>query len=212
MTKKPNSDPAMGRRDLLRLGAGKAAEAAAQLAGIKAAWSAENWLRPPFALKELAFQLNCTLCDQCINACPHDVLFKLPARFGLQVVGTPAMDLINRGCHMCEGWPCVTACEPNALTMAVVQVAPRENEPHPPPMPKLASIAIDTKTCLPYLGPECGACAASCPVTGALLWPDGVKPVIDPDVCTGCALCREACITEPKSIAVSAVTDVLEPD
>ena len=115
------------------------------------------------------------------------------------------MDLTKRGCHLCEDWPCVAACEPNALAMAVTQLAPDKDGNQPPPMPKLASLSIDRKTCLPYLGPECGACAHVCPVPGALLWPDGLKPEIDAAVCTGCALCREACITEPKSITVAAV-------
>ncbi len=211
MAKKAKRNAALKRRDLLKLGARKTAGAAAHLAGIKAAWAAENWLRPPFALDELAFELTCTRCDKCIEACEHGVLFKLPARFGLHVAGTPAMDLAKRGCHMCEDWPCVAACEPNALAMAVAQVAPEEDGRQPPPMPKLASVAIDTKACLPYLGPECGACAHSCPVPGALLWPDGIKPVIDPDACTGCALCREACIAEPKAVTVGAFTGPPEP-
>jgi ferredoxin-type protein NapG len=206
MAKKTTDEPVLNRRDLFKLGAGKTAEAAGRLAGIKAAWAAENWLRPPFALAELAFELTCTRCDKCIEACPFDVLFKLPARFGLQVAGTPAMDLLHRGCHMCEDWPCVAACEPKALAMAVAQVAPNEDGSQPPPKPKLATITINTKTCLPYLGPECGACAHVCPVPGALEWEDGLRPVINQDVCTGCALCREACILDPEAVDVSAIS------
>ncbi len=191
----------MKRRELFKLGASKAARITTDMAARKVAAEAEQWLRPPFALEELDFLLACTRCDKCIEACPHDVLFKLPARWGLKAVGTPAMDLAHRGCHMCEDWPCVAACEPNALMMAVAQKAPEEDGTQPPPMPKLAIVTIDTKTCLPYQGPECGACAQSCPVPGALEWL-GTKPVINQDACTGCALCREACITEPKSVTV----------
>ena len=97
---------------------------------------------------------------------------------------------------MCADWPCVAACEPDALT-----------RPDSPAPAKLARVHIDTDICLPYLGPECGACADSCPVPGALRWTDGVRPVIDEDVCTGCALCREACILDPKAVVVSAVTN-----
>jgi len=63
--------------------------------------------------------------------------------------------------------------------------------------------SIDERSCLPYLGPECGACADSCPVAGALQWPDGRKPVIDQDLCAGCALCREACIVDPKAVGIA---------
>jgi ferredoxin-type protein NapG len=184
----------MKRRDLFRLGARKAAQIAYRVAGGKTAWRAESWLRPPFAKEEPAFLLACTRCDKCIEACPHDVLFKLPERLGRRVAGTPAMDLLNRGCRMCGDWPCVEACEPQALLI-----------PNPPvARARLARARIDPNTCLPYLGPECGACADACPVPGALEWEDGLRPVINEDSCTGCALCREACIVDPKAIEISA--------
>ena len=184
----------MKRRDFFKLGAGKTAEVAFRAAGVAVAERAQHWLRPPYARDELDFLLACTRCDACITACPHDVIFPLPARLGVQVAGTPAMDLLNRGCHMCAEWPCVAACEPDALT-----------RPDSAPSPKLARAHIDTDVCLPYLGPECGACADSCPVPGALRWTDGVRPVIDGEACTGCALCREACILDPKAVVVSAL-------
>ena len=188
----------MERRDFFKLGARKTAEIAYRLASETAARRAANWLRPPFAVDELDFLLACTRCDKCIEACPHEVLFKLPARQGLQVTGTPAMDLLNRGCHLCQDWPCVEACEPDALKR------PDRGEGCAPARAKLARVEIDQATCLPYAGPECGACAHACPVPGALEWDGGVRPVINQESCTGCALCREACIVEPKAIQVSA--------
>jgi ferredoxin-type protein NapG len=182
----------MERRDFFRLGAQKTAEIAFRLASETAARRAANWLRPPFAGDELDFQLACTRCDKCIEACPHDVLFKLPARLGIQAAGTPAMDLLNRGCHLCQDWPCVAACEPDALTL------PDQGEDGAPARAKLARVEIDH-------GPECGACAHACPVPGALEWQDGVRPVINQESCTGCALCREACIVDPKAITVSTL-------
>jgi ferredoxin-type protein NapG len=189
----------IGRRDLFRLGGQKVVEIASQLATAKAASRAEGWVRPPFALEELDFLLSCTRCDKCIEACPHDVLFKLSARAGLQAAGTPAMDLLQYGCHMCADWPCVAVCEPGALRL------PEGEAGQPPAAPKFAVATIDRQACLPYLGPECGACADSCPVPGALDWEDGVRPVIDQESCTGCALCREACILDPKAIRISAL-------
>ena len=72
------------------------------------------------------------------------------------------------------------------------------------PPPRLAVAEVDTATCLPYQGPECGACAGSCPVPGALVW-ELEKPRIDSGHCTGCALCREACIVEPKAIQIRSL-------
>ena len=189
----------MKRRDFFRLGVRKAAQIAAQVASARVPPRAEGWLRPPFALDEPEFLETCTRCDKCIAACPYDVLFALAPDLGHRVAGTPAMDLLDRGCHLCADWPCVSACEPNALRR------PDQGEGTPPAPAKLALVRIDTHTCLPYSGPECGACAESCPVPGALEWEGGLRPVINEDLCTGCALCREACIVDPKAIKITAL-------
>ena len=52
---------------------------------------------------------------------------------------------------------------------------------------------------------DLGAYAHSCPVPGALEWEGGVRPAINEARCTGCAMCREACIVDPKAVAVSAL-------
>ena len=89
----------MKRRDFFRLGVRKAAEITAQLASARVPPRAQGWLRPPFALSESEFLVNCTRCDKCIEACPYDVLFTLASDPGHRVAGTPAMDLLNRGCQ-----------------------------------------------------------------------------------------------------------------
>ncbi len=71
------------------------------------------------------------------------------------------------------------------------------------PSPRLASARIDPESCLPYMGPECGACATVCPVEGALIWHGGTRPEIDPAVCAGCGLCREICVVSPKAVSIA---------
>ncbi|MDP6832292.1 MAG: hypothetical protein QF512_15145 [Alphaproteobacteria bacterium] len=188
----------MKRRDFFKTGARRAVGALADSIEEQVEQRAASWIRPPFAGRELEFLLRCTRCDDCLAACPHNVIFKLPAKLGVQVVGTPALDLAKRGCHLCTDWPCVAACEADAL------VLPEGDETASIPVPKLAVARIDERSCLPFAGPECGACAHACPVPGALNW-RGAKPSIDQDVCSGCALCREACITEPKSMLIATV-------
>ena len=90
------------------------------------------------------------------------------------------------------------ASEPNTLRL------PDRGDGTPPGPAKFALVRIDTNTCLPYSGPECGACADSCPVPGALEWEGGLRPVINEEICTGCALCREACIVDSKAIKITA--------
>ncbi|MDP6840645.1 MAG: 4Fe-4S dicluster domain-containing protein [Rhodospirillales bacterium] len=196
----------MNRRDFFRVGLQNAAKLAGQAAADRLGLSDRNLIRPPYAVAEAAFLEACTRCDACIEACSYDVLFKLPEEAGAKRAATPVMDLLVSGCHLCGDWPCVTVCEPRALQL------PASQGKQPPEPPKLARAAIDTGACLPYAGPECGACADACPVPGALNWVDGVKPVIDEDICTGCALCREFCITDPKAIEITEIQVSLPAD
>lgn len=187
----------MDRRDFFKHIGRKTSEVAIEHVEHRVEKKSSHWIRPPFAITELEFLLACTRCDMCITACPHNVIFGLPARLGADVVNTPAMDLINHGCHLCDDWPCVAACEPDALRLV-------EQSDAEVLLPKLATVTIDTSICLPYQGPDCGACEASCPVPDTLQWLD-FKPSINTESCTGCALCREACIVEPKAVLIQSL-------
>ena len=188
----------MDRRDFFRRGLGKATEVAVKVADKKVSDRAKHWIRPPYAIAELDFLLACTRCNACIEACPHDVIFPLSARLGANVASTPALDLLKKGCHLCDDWPCVTACEPKVLVLA------EKNEQGEISLPKFAQAEINIETCLPYSGPECGACAASCTVDGALVF-ELEKPIINVELCVGCGLCREACIVEDKAISINTL-------
>lgn len=189
----------MDRRDFFRRGLGKATEVAVKAADKRVSERAKNWIRPPYAIPELDFLLACTRCNACIEACPHDVIFPLAARLGADVVKTPALDLLTRGCHLCEDWPCVSVCEPKAL----IRLVDDTSESGYVALNKFANATIDESRCLPFSGPECGACISVCPIEGALHL-EQEKPVITEDLCVGCALCRDACIVEEKAINVSS--------
>lgn len=188
----------MERRGFFQLGLRGAAKVVVDVADAQAENRASRWIRPPFAVRELDFLILCTRCDKCIEACEPKVLFHLSARLGAQVVNTPAMDLLNKGCTMCRGWPCVAVCTPDALKLP--EIAPENGAVAI--LPKIAQITINPATCLPFSGPECGACKTACPVPGALTMEGGRLPRINQELCTGCALCRAACIVEPKAVAV----------
>jgi len=126
------------------------------------------------------------------------VVFSLGPQLGADVVGTPALDLTNKACHLCQDWPCVAACEVGALKL------PTDIEESEHLLPVLATCSINTNTCLPYNGPECGACEGSCPVDGALGW-QSEKPYIDKEACVGCGLCRLACVLSPSAIKVETI-------
>ena len=132
----------IGRRDFLR---GKLSRSPTQSTNLPI-----RWVRPPFALQEPEFLAACTRCGDCVEACPYDVVFPLGAALGDAVAETPALDLLHKGCHLCTDWPCVAACEPNALLRS--QDADEISNG-----PVLAWVQIDADACLPYLGPECAA-------------------------------------------------------
>ncbi len=194
----------MDRREFFRRSANKVAKKVTVHVNDKVEKNAAHWIRPPFAMDELNFLLACTRCKGCIEACRYDVIFPLPARRGAQVVSTPVLDLLNKACHLCEDWPCVQACETGALKLPVKEIDDdSEPEAQARVLPKLARVSIDEKNCLPYSGPECGACQGSCPVPDALIW-EGEKPFINEANCSGCGLCREACIFDPKAIRIQS--------
>jgi ferredoxin-type protein NapG len=157
-----------------------------------------QWVRPPYALNELEFLLSCTRCGDCVEACPEQTIFNLPVKFGTKVMNTPALDLINKSCLLCETWPCVSACQSGALQLNSVQG--EEGQTVESPGMK-AQFKVDASRCLSHLDIGCGACEGSCPVTGAMAWA-GNKPEIHIDICVGCGQCRQVCIVDPKAIDV----------
>lgn len=235
------------RRLFLKRGLSKVTQFGSEVVEQKVSQKAKAWIRPPFAIAELDFLLACTRCDACISACPYDVVFPLPASRGLEVADTPALDIMNKGCHLCSDWPCVTACETKALNFAYGKITKDEDEqdnnslskalndeqnkqhnsehngvpsneyvgrdgetetiqqemPTAIACPPMAKAMINTGQCMPYSGPECGACKGSCPIPDTLVWKNE-KPSIVQSSCIGCGMCREACITSPKAIDISS--------
>ncbi len=197
----------LDRRNFFRLGVHKVAKAAVDVAEARINQRASLYIRPPFAIEEFDFLTKCTRCHDCIEACPHQIIFSLSSRLGIEIVSTPALDLTNGACHLCQDWPCVVACEPDALKIPEIEIPEdevAEEQISSPPQPRLAEVQIDKSTCLPYMGPECGVCGSVCPIPGAITW-DLSKPEINKDICTGCAICRQSCITEPKAITITTI-------
>ena len=205
-----NDNINLDRRNFFRLGIHKAAKVVVDVAEATVMQRASRYIRPPFAIDEIDFLEKCTRCHDCIEACPHQTIFPLSARLGNELASTPALDLTNGACHLCQDWPCVAACEPEALKLPEEEFPEKEfrDEQY---SPRLADVFINPEICLPYMGPECGVCGSVCPVPGAISW-EMSKPKINMDTCTGCAMCRQSCITEPNAITISSIKHTSQPE
>lgn len=196
----------MDRRNFFQAALSKGGKIAVDVADAHIKKQASRWIRPPFAINEIEFLLGCTRCTDCIDACPQQLIFALSTKMGAKFAGTPALDLLNNSCLLCEDWPCVTACTPHVLVHTIEESDEKNDTTkiNDITLPKLARASINTERCLPFSGPECGACIDSCPIDGALTL-DITRPVINDELCTGCAICRENCITEPKAINITSL-------
>lgn len=171
-----------------------AAEVVGEVVGREVARRLPARRRPPGAIAEAAFLAACTRCMACVEACPHRAIYTLAPSVKLGA-GTPVMVPDERPCHQCEGFPCAQSCEPRAL------------RPPTGAAWRLGRVEVDPSACLPFRGPECGACAGLCPTPTPALRLRLGRPVIDADLCVGCGLCMPACPTRPVALRLAPLGD-----
>ncbi|WP_345984800.1 ferredoxin-type protein NapG [Sulfurimonas sp. HSL-1656] len=169
-------------------------------------------LRPPGAQNEADFLKSCIKCGLCVEGCPYDTL-KLAAPGDTLPMGTPFFTPREIPCYMCEDIPCVPVCPTGALDANKVQ-SDFEGEMFWDIKKIDIGVAIvDPKACIAFWGIQCDACYRACPLmdqaikleyeqnerTGKHAY---LKPVVVPDVCTGCGMCEHACVTEKAAITI----------
>jgi ferredoxin-type protein NapG len=197
-------DPQFSRRNLFRgnfgetsaSSASRSAPAPKQPARTAARYQkAFPVLRSPGAVEEEAFLAGCTLCQACIEVCPHDAIRPAPLRFR-RAAQTPMIDPIQQPCWMCDDVPCIKACEPQVLRLDL-------------PM-KMGTARIDPILCLPHQGRPCAACVEACPVPGAIELV-GDKPKIVDAICTGCGVCQFVCPAPDNAVLLVPLPDRPQP-
>lgn len=141
-------------------------------------------VRPPGAISEEQFLIKCTRCNDCVNACPHNAIFK-PSFTSVGIYGdTPFLDLKHQACFYCEDFPCITSCKSGALI--------QESD-----LLKIGIAKFDDQHCLVSQGQYCDYCAKSCPSgIDALKIGNDRKPIIDESKCVGCGKCEYICVSQ----------------
>ena len=165
-------------------------------------------LRPPGALKGKDFLATCIKCGMCVEACPYDTL-KLAVPGSNVPTGTPYFEPRDIPCYMCTDIPCVPVCPTGALdeesvsTDGVLDINKAD----------MGVAIVDTKNCIAFWGIQCDACYRACPLLDQAIYLEYdkndrtgkhafLKPIVNPDFCTGCGLCEHACVTKKPAIIV----------
>ena len=158
-------------------------------------------LRPPGAQSEADFMSRCIRCGKCIEACPHESIFAIKSLLSA-TGGTPTIDTRTKACRMCHDVPCVPACPTEALRGVET-----------PEEINMGYAVVDRETCISFKGLRCEVCYRACPLIDRAIVIDYRQnendsthavfaPIIDTEVCTGCGLCVERCITDEPAIRI----------
>lgn len=145
------------------------------------------YIRPPWSKQEIELVSNCSRCNDCISACPENILTTDPKGF-------PKIDFKQGECTFCA--ECVSACQADVFT----------NDTDSSPWSLTASI---TSKCLPLQGIVCGRCAEECE-TAAIsmkLIAGGITiPQLNIETCSGCGACYRICPTNAIELSYTGET------
>lgn len=149
-----------------------------------------NRLRPPGAVPEEIFSAKCIRCGRCVEVCPYRSILMLDIRAGVHA-GTPLIEAERIPCYLCM--KCVDVCPTGSLE----RIDQRET--------RMGLAVIDTFSCVSWIGTIlCRTCYDKCPLREEAIRLDQLRPVVNPDHCTGCGLCTHGCpVTTEKGKAIN---------
>ncbi len=191
------SDKPISRRDFFKQGFTEAFNSVREVTN--AAWGPEKakahkpeLIRPPGALLEEQFLDKCTRCNECAKVCPEEAIIQFVGEDSVNHL-TPMLNLRKSACVLCEGFPCVKACEPAALVM-----------PSSAKEVKMGTAVINQKLCHAWAdGADCDYCVKECPFPQeAIYLDDNRHPVVNEEICTGCGLCENICPSRQSAIII----------
>lgn len=132
-------------------------------------------IRPPFSIAEAGFEEACTGCNDCISACPENILLRGRG-------GYPYVDFSKASCSFCAA--CADVCKAGAF--GDQRAADQAWDLH----------AVIGQTCLEYNAVSCRACESWCEVEAIRFRPalGGRSDILlDQSLCTGCGACVATC-------------------
>jgi ferredoxin-type protein NapG len=150
-----------------------------------------NLQKPPGAnTDKKIYEKKCVGCGDCIHACPYNAIF--PVYNEKLNKNIAYVDTNNNACLMCSDYPCIAACDHDALKPLKKKT-----------LPKFGKAKLQKDFCINSKTKEysCNACRTSCPVEGVVSFGKNFLPKFSAD-CTGCGICVSACPTFPKSILI----------
>ncbi|MCZ6801000.1 MAG: 4Fe-4S binding protein [Nitrospirae bacterium] len=145
-----------------------------------------DWLRPPGAVEESVFLERCTQCGDCLTVCPHDAICSHAED------ETPVIFPDQAPCLLCDDFPCISACETEALL----------------PVGHFREVAMGKakvfhQICTASQG--CNACVSRCPTQALAMDFSGFQLKVDATNCVGCGICEQVCLTVNDRLAIRVV-------
>lgn len=156
-----------------------------------------KYLRPPGAIKEEEFINKCLRCGQCVKSCKSGFIQSATLEAGFEGIWTPILNA-DAGYCLYECNACTKVCPADAIKPLTLEEKKKF---------KMGTAVIDTDYCYTYAdGFACSVCYDKCPLPEKAIrfreieiWDyrgklNKIKQIfINPDVCTGCGICQNAC-------------------
>ncbi|MBN1212869.1 MAG: 4Fe-4S binding protein, partial [candidate division Zixibacteria bacterium] len=184
--------------------------------------TSEKLIRPPGSVGEEDFLARCIRCGQCMRVCPNNALHPTFLEAGLEGLWSPILIAKIGYCeHTCT--LCGQVCPTEAireLTMAE-KIGDADQAPT-----RIGTAFIDRGRCLPWaMARPCIVCEEWCPTSPKAIFLDEVivhnskgeevtvkQPHIDPDLCTGCGACENACpVIDRAAVYITSVGETRSP-
>jgi formate hydrogenlyase subunit 6/NADH:ubiquinone oxidoreductase subunit I len=187
----------------------------------------ELLIRPPGSVEESEFQERCIKCDQCINACPTNVLQPATlAEGGIESLWTPVMNFNIGHCQL-KCTLCSEVCPTGAIRKITVEEKLGKGRYSKQGPIRLGTAFYDLGRCLPHaMEIPCVVCEEVCPVSPKAIQTKDFeakdvfgeivvlnKPFIVPDLCIGCGICQTECpVTDLRAVYVTPVGESRSQD